>query len=321
MPEADVLRIPEPPGTAPYDGRVSSPTGRPFPLRRDGVAALISQVGASLRHLDVDGTTVVPPYPEDAPTPLCSGVVLAPWPNRIRDGVWQDGDVERALAITDPKLHNASHGILRFTAYDVVEHTDAAVALAATIVPQTGYPYLVDTTVTYTLTADGIAVTHTLVNGSDSDAPVALGTHPFLTVGGADPGDLVLRIPAETFFEVDDRLLPIGESPVADGTDLREGRRLRDVQLDTGFAALLRDADGRVRTMLTAPDGRTTTVWQGPGFDYLQVFTTDRYPGQERAVAIEPMTAPAEAFNSGRGLRRLAPGESWTLEWGISLQA
>jgi aldose 1-epimerase len=29
------------------------------------------------------------------------------------------------------------------------------------------------------------------------------------------------------------------------------------------------------------------------------------------------MTAPADAFNSGEGLRWLAPGETWDLGWGI----
>lgn len=114
-------------------------------------------------------------------------------------------------------------------------------------------------------------------------------------------------------------MLPIGESPVSGGTDLREGRRLGEVELDTGFATLRRDADGLVRTTLTAPDGRVVTVWQGEGLDYVQAFTTDRYPGQSLVVAVEPMTAPAEAFNSGRGLRRLAPGETWELRWGIRL--
>ena len=60
-------------------------------------------------------------------------------------------------------------------------------------------------------------------------------------------------------------------------------------------------------------------MWAGEGFEYVQVFTTDRFPGHDLAVAIEPMTAPADAFNSGRSLRRLAPGESWTLEWGADL--
>lgn len=296
-----------------------SPTGIPFSLRRGDVAAEITQVGASLRHLAVGGVDIVPPYPADEPTPMASGVVLVPWPNRIRDGVWQDGDVTRALAITEPKLRNASHGLLRFTAYDVVEQSESSLTLRGTIVPQTGYPYLVETTVTYALTDAGIEVTHTLTNHSATPAPVALGTHPYVTIGGVDPRELVLHIPAETYFETDDRMLPIGEQPVSGGTDLRAGRRLGDVELDTGFATLRRDADGLARTTLTAPDGRTVTVWQGEGFDYVQAFTTDRYPGQPLVVAVEPMTAPAEAFNSGRGLRHLAPGELWELHWGIRL--
>ncbi|MFD5213742.1 aldose 1-epimerase family protein [Microbacterium sp. NPDC058345] len=295
-----------------------SPTGIQFRLRRGDVTAQIAQVGASLRHLTVRGIDIVPPYPEDAPTPMASGIVLAPWPNRIRDGVWQDGETARTLAVTEPKFHNASHGLLRFTAYDVAEQTEDAVTLAATIVPQTGYPYLVETTVRYALTDAGVDVTHTLTHRSDGRAPVALGTHPFVTIGDVDPRELVLRIPAETYFETDERMLPIGESPVSGGTDLREGRRLGDVQLDTAYANLHRDPDGRVRTTLTAPDGRAVTVHQGAGFAFVQAFTTDRYPGRPLVVAIEPMTAPAEAFNSGRGLRRLARDESWQLDWGIS---
>ncbi|WP_309128904.1 aldose 1-epimerase family protein [Microbacterium sp.] len=295
-----------------------SPTGIQIHLRRGDVTAQIAQVGASLRHLTVGGVDIVPPYPDDAPTPMASGVVLVPWPNRVRDGIWQDGETTRSLSISEPKLHNASHGLLRFTAYEIAEHTDDAVTLAATIVPQTGYPYLVETTARYALTDAGIDVTHTLTNRSAESAAVALGTHPFVTIGDVDPHELVLRIPAETYFESDERMLPVGESPVSSGTDLREGRRLGDVQLDTGFANLHRDPDGRVRTTLTAPDGRTVTVHQGAGFNFVQAFTSDRYPGRPLVVAIEPMTAPAEAFNSGRGLRRLACDESWQLDWGIA---
>ncbi len=302
-----------------YDGGMSSPTGIQHHLRRGDVTAQIAQVGASLRHLSVGGVDLVPPYPEADPTPMCSGVVLAPWPNRIRDGIWQDGEAARALAITEPKLRNASHGLLRFSPYDVAAQDDGAVTLSATVFPQTGYPYLVETAVTYALTDAGIEVVHTLTNRSSEPAAVALGTHPFLTIGDVDPRELVLRIPASTYFETDERLLPVGESPVSGGTDLREGRRLAEVELDTAFATLRRDADGRVRTTLTAPDGRVAAMWQDAGFDYVQVYTTDQYPGQARAVAIEPMTGPAESFNSGRGLRRLASGETWTLRWGIEL--
>lgn len=298
---------------------MTTPTGIQIHLEADGVRAQISQVGASLRHLVVDGTTVVPPYPDDHPAPSCSGVVLVPWPNRIRDGIWADGDETRALAITEPKLNNAIHGLLRYTAYEIAERTDATVLLRADVVPQIGYPYLLETSVRYTLGTDGITALHTIVNRSEDPAPVAVGTHPFLTISGADPTQLLLRVPAETFFETDERLLPIGESPVFGGTDLRTPRRLGDLQLDTGFATLRREEDGRVHSTLTAPDGRVVTLWQGEGLDYLQAYTSTGYPGQELVVALEPMSAPAEAFNSGRGLRRLATDEVWTAQWGVTL--
>ncbi|MDQ0726969.1 aldose 1-epimerase family protein [Microbacterium sp. W4I20] len=292
------------------------PTGTQVHLQSGAVTAQIAQVGASLRSLRIGGVDLVTAYPLDIPTPSCSGVVLTPWPNRVRDGVWDDDGTPRQLAITEPKFHNASHGLLRFVAYDI-DQTDAAATLSATVVPQTGYPYLIETSVTYLLTDDGIEVVHVLTNRSSEPAPVALGTHPFVMIGDVDTHDLVLRVPAATAFETDDRMLPTGTRP-ADAA-LRDGIRIGDTSLDTGFTDLARDADGLVRTTLTAPDGRRLTVWQGEGFDYVQVFTTDKYPGQELAVAIEPMTAPADALNSGLGIRRLAPGESWSLRWGIAL--
>ncbi len=293
-----------------------SPTGTQVHLQSGDVTAQIAQVGASLRSLRVGGVDLVTPYPLDAPTPSCSGVVLTPWPNRVRDGLWDDEGTARQLAITEPKFQNASHGLLRFIAYDI-DQTDAAATLRATVFPQTGYPYLLETSVTYLLTDAGIDVVHVLTNRSAEPAPVALGTHPFLTIGDVDTHDLVLRVPAQTAFETDERMLPTGTRP-ADAA-LRDGIRLGDTTLDTGFTDLARGDDGLVRTTLTAPDGRLLTLWQGEGFDFVQAFTTSKYPGQELAVAIEPMTAPADALNSGLGIRRLAPGESWSLRWGISL--
>lgn len=293
-----------------------SPTGTQVHLQSGDVTAQIAQVGASLRSLRVGGIDLVTPYPLDIPTPSCSGVVLTPWPNRVRDGLWNDEGTARQLAITEPKFTNASHGLLRFSAYEI-DQTDAAATLSATIFPQTGYPYLIETSVTYLLTDAGIEVIHVLTNRSADPAPVALGTHPFVTIGDVDPHELVLRIPAATAFETDERMLPTGTRP-ADAA-LRDGIRLGDASLDTGFTDLTRDGDGRVRTSLTAPDGRRVTLWQGEGFDFVQVYTATNYPGHDLAVAIEPMTAPADALNSGLGIRRLAPDESWTLRWGITL--
>jgi aldose 1-epimerase len=298
------------------------PTGIQHGLQSSGgrATALVAQVGASLRGLRVDGVDLVPPYPHDAPTPAASGIVLAPWPNRVRDGAWTQRGTSYQLAISEPALGNASHGLLRFAAYRATAQSADAITLTAHVYPQTGYPFHLELSVRYALRDDGLDVTHAVTNVGAAAAPVALGQHPYLCIGDADQDDLVLRSPGATRILTDDRKLPTGTAPVDEATDLRDGRRLGDLDLDTAYTDLSRDADGRARTSLTAPDGRSVTQWLGPDLDYVQVFTTDRYPGRPLAVAVEPMTAPADALNSGEGLRWLDPDQNWTIGWGLEWQ-
>ncbi|GAA1704798.1 aldose 1-epimerase family protein [Microbacterium sediminicola] len=299
---------------------VHEPTGEQYYLTSaDGrVSAHLTQVGATIRGLTVDGVDAIAPYPLGMPAPAASGTVLVPWPNRIRDGKWSHDGKSYQLWITDPAYTSASHGLLRFMPYTVAEKASDRLTLAATVFPQSGYPFQLDTTVTYALTSDGIEVTHVITNVGADAAPVAVGTHPYFTVGDVPTEDLVLTSPGARVITIDDQLLPVGEVPVDASTDLRRGARLGDVDLNTTYTDLERDADGILRHHLRAPDGRTVTLWQGEGMDYAQVFTTDRYPNRPLAVAIEPMSAVPDAFNSGRGLRWLAPGESWTVSWGVT---
>lgn len=301
---------------------VHHPTGEQHRLRSaDGrVTAEIAQVGAALRAFTVDGVDLVPRYPLDLATPAGSGMVLVPWPNRVRGGAWTQRGETRQLAITEPVTGNASHGLLRFMPYALAARDEASVTLSAPVVPQTGYPFHLGTSVTYRLEGRGLTASHAITNLGTEEAPVALGTHPYLCIDDVDTADLVLRSSGSTRFVLDDMKVPIRQEPVDAATDLRSGRRVGELSLDTAFGDLVRDDDGQVRTTLTAPDGRTLTLWQGEGFDFVQIFTTDRYPGRPLAVAVEPMTAPADALNSGQGLRWLAPGETWELHWGIAFE-
>jgi aldose 1-epimerase len=67
-------------------------------------------------------------------------------------------------------------------------------------------------------------------------------------------------------------------------------------------------------------DGRRVTVWADESFHWWQVFTADTLTGARyrRAVAVEPMTCPPDAFRSGRDLVVLEPGQTWHGVWGIS---
>ena len=302
------------------------PTGEQFELETSTASgdlkATITAVAAGIRTLSINGIDLVPAYGEDQAPPMGAGIVLAPWPNRIRDGRWTHDGVTRQLAITEPARDNAIHGLLRYTEYTPIARERDSVTLRAVIYPQLGYPFLLGTAVHYELVSDGLQVTHFVENLGVEAAPVAIGSHPYLKIGGVPTGDLTLRLNAASHIEVDDRLLPTGEVPV-DGTewDFREGRRVGDVDLDDAFGELASE-DGQVLHTLTAPDGRSVSIWADDEFDYVQVFTTREFPGEDGdvAIAVEPMTAPAEAFNSGRGLRWLGPGEDWQLSWGIRFE-
>jgi aldose 1-epimerase len=307
-----------------------SPTGTQFELSRETPAgratAIITEVAAGIRAYALNGIDLVESFAADAPAPMGAGIVLAPWPNRIRDGAWTQNGVTRQLWLTEPARQNAIHGLLRYSPYREVSHGTSEVTLAATVFPQAGYPFHLDTTVTYALVADGLSATHTITNLGIEPAPVGLGAHPYLKIGDVPTADLVLRLAADTHIDVDDRLNPVGETSVA-GTrfDLRHGVKVSELELDDGFGQVT-VTDGRGEHSLTAPDGRQVILWGDDTMRYAQVFTprifpvrssADSAPVPGQAVAIEPMTAPANAFNSGAGLRWLAPGETWTVCWGI----
>ena len=59
------------------------------------------------------------------------------------------------------------------------------------------------------------------------------------------------------------------------------------------------------------------TVWADDTWPYVQLFTGDLPDIRRRGFAVEPMTCPPNAFNSGEGLLRLEPGETFEGTWGI----
>lgn len=295
-------------------------TGTQYVLRHGGAEAIITSLAGALRRYEVEGTALVETYGPDEIPPSACGIQLSPWPNRVRDGRWTLDGATQQLDLTEPSRSNASHGLLRNTAFVPAEQTGRMVVLRGEIHPQHGYPFRLTHQVTYTLDDDGALTVHQqLTNHSGRPAPVAFGAHPFLRIGDVPSEELILTLRAATRVLSDDRLIPTGMASVQ-GTaeDFREGRPVGTGLLDAAFTDLEPGEDGRHHHTLSAPDGRSVELWTDPAFGYVHVFFTDRFPGRHRAVAVEPMTAPANALNSGDGLVWIGPGEHLGAAWGIS---
>ncbi|HAM28239.1 MAG TPA: aldose epimerase, partial [Microbacteriaceae bacterium] len=143
------------------------------------VEVTIAEVAAALRSFTVGGIDIVQRYEEGAIPSLGAGIVMAPWPNRVDHGTWINNGVVEQLDITEVKHDNALHGLLRNTAYAVASRSTNSITLTATIYAPNGYPFVVETSVTYTITGNGLEVEHTFRNHSTSPAPVAVGTHGY----------------------------------------------------------------------------------------------------------------------------------------------
>jgi aldose 1-epimerase len=308
-----------------------SACGQQFTLAIDTpdgqLSAVIAQVGASIRSLKLGDTEFILSCEPDEIAPLCAGIVMAPWPNRLDGGRWNYEGQTLRVPITIHDQQNANHGLLEFAEYHLVELNQASdrasVTLAATIYPRLGYPFLVETAVTYALSADGLTVTHEAKNLSAKAAPYGVGGHPYFQISGTPTEALELTCPAQSYLEVNERQIPVGKAPVeASRFDLRSGARVDASFLDHGFTDLARDADGLARTYLRSSNGGEIEVWQDASFKHVVIFTPDFYPtknGSIYAAAIEPQTMGANGFNTGDDLLWLEQNQEFRASWGVRL--
>jgi aldose 1-epimerase len=300
-------------------GRVG-PSGEQWTIASAGHEAVVVEVGGGLRSYAVDGVPVIDGYAEDQLAPGSAGQILAPWPNRIRDGRYTFAGTAYQLPLTEPDRHNAIHGLVNWSRWRATDAGPGHVTVEHDLPPQPGYPWALALRTTWRVGPEGLEASHTATNLDVTPCPFGFAVHPYFALPDVAVTELALRVPARNRLLLDGRLLPIGAARVTGGEfDFAEPRRIGSQELDTTFGDLIRDEDGRSTVTLSALDSHGVLVWADSEFGWWQVYTgaplsADRH---RRAIAVEPMTCPPDAFRSGRDLVVLEPGEVWQGAWGI----
>jgi aldose 1-epimerase len=294
-------------------------SGQQFRIAAGAHAATIAEVGASIRSYTFHGRDVTLPYGEDVISPKGSGAVLVPWPNRIREGQYTFDGVQQQLALSEPAKRNATHGLARWTRWTPVRQTPESVTLGTDVVPQPGWPFELRVDVTYTLDErDGLQVGAIARNMGARRLPFGIGFHPYIAIGNHDMSTASIRLAAGERLVVDEAAIPIGRRAVKGSEyDLYLGRPLGRLRLDDAFTDLERDESGHASVVVHAGADDGGQVWMDAGFRFAQVFTAEALTDGRSGIAVEPMTCPADAFNSGDGLLVLAPRDEWAGTWGI----
>ncbi len=301
---------------------MTSPSGEQWTLRHGEDELVVVEVGGGVRRWDRAGVAVLAGYDQDEMCQSGRGQQLIPWPNRIRDGLWTFDGMRRQLPLTEVAHGNASHGLLRWAPWRLVERGVDFLTVGVRLFPIPGWDWVLDCTTRYAVSPAGLHVTHAVTNLSTTPAPFGLGTHPYLAIGDTPVEQVEVTVPADTWIEVDERLLPVARREVS-GTafDFRAPRPIGDRRLDTAFTDLIAEEDGRWRVRVAAPGRAPWVLWaRATDFPWTQVFSGKAEAGRsgEHGIAVEPMTCPADAFNSGDDLLLVAPGQTWRGTWGIS---
>lgn len=284
-------------------------SGREIVLQAGDYAARIVTVGAGLAGLRYRGHELVVPHGVGECPPGYLGKVLMPWPNRIAGGSYTWEGTTYDLPVDEPTFGTSLHGFVAFQEWEIAEANASSVILTTLIAARYSYPWTLLASAHYSLDAQrGLTVELSATNIGEGTAPYGVGFHPYLAVDDLRADDLELVNPASVIYEADASMIPVAAHDVADfGLDFRSPALIGESQLDHAFAGLPEDT----WTVTLRDPASGVGVSLSSHARWLQVYSAD-YIGRV-GVAVEPMSCPPNAFNSGTDVVALGPGETHTL--------
>lgn len=288
--------------------------GKTIQLNAGHYQAKIVTVGAGMAELTHGGRHLILPHKPQEMPPAHLGKVLLPWPNRVANGCYQHHGETYNLAVNDPISHTAIHGLLAWRDWQISHQSATEVSLTIFLPPSYGYPFALLAEVTYQLDAtSGLQVSIAAQNIGDQPAPYGAGAHPYLTCNREKIDRCTLTIPAQQAFSVDRHGIPMALHSIEHGDlDFTLPRPIEATQIDHTLKTASAGTQWEVRI---ASSSQSMSTWLRSDQPWLQIYSGEKV--ERLGLAVEPMTCPPDAFNSGIDLISLAPQETHRLHFSI----
>jgi len=272
--------------------------------------------GASLLELHLSGLSLID-LPGKSTHPLNSNpyhpsALLAPWVNRIRNGNYSFQGKNYQLPINEPDLGNAIHGLLARATFTIVQQTDDYIKLEYEYKgEEPNYPFPFTFSYIYSLQDSGsVEITFTAQNTGVSSMPFACGWHPYFSFPDTTAADLAIKFHPISRFISDSQMIPLKEE------NLQGQSHFVFSQEKVDHVFRLEPMDKHITEFIDNKHQKSLFLEQSSKqFPFLVVFQPEGYS----SVAIEPMTANTDAFNTGDGLLELAPSEVFSGQIRLSI--
>lgn len=264
--------------------------------------AEFSVFGGSVTNLSLFEKTLIPRPGIEDPISAVFGSILAPWPNRLDAGTFELAGRKHNFGPLDQDS-NLNHGLLLRTplSFDVAgseitfQHRFSA----------SDFGFEIDFRFGYRLTNQGFEAWASAANLGQANAPFAVGFHPYFKI----PGLSKLTASVTRAFQTNSRMLPVSATSIA-GLVL-ELPKTQD--LDNGYYG-----EGWSLRLEGEEFGFEITQ---QNLDHLMLYRPNPslFEDGSEGIAIEPQSAPANAFNTELEKHLLAPGEQRNFSFQIRM--
>lgn len=244
------------------------------------------------------------------------GSKLSPFPNRIPAGKYTFKGTSYQLPVNEISLNNHLHALLHYRWFDVVAQ-EANEEYAKLVLNHDyhgtyqGFPFPYSAQIEFRLNNEEVTIATSITNTSDEEMPLGDGWHPYFKFQSLDDVKFSMS-PARRIFS-------LAGNENGDVHGFESSTRLGDSKLDDCFESM--SPNGKFRVYLEDEhSGTKLQVWQESEkgkYRYIQVYT----PDSRQEIAIEPVSCPPNAFNTGEGLIVLGGGETTEMKIGVQFSA
>jgi aldose 1-epimerase len=243
--------------------------------------------------------------------------LLHPWANRLAEPRYRVLGQQVVLDVSSPLLHLDEHGLpMHGVPWSLLqwEVTEARQDFVAARLEWSAsdllaiFPFRHRVELVAIIHPAALTLETTLIASSESPVPVSFGFHPYLSLQELARTNWQLELPPMRKLVVDSSGIPTGDEEAFGGFNALLG----ESSFDDGFALMEEQASFSI-TGTT----RKLTVDLLEGYRYGQVFA----PKNKDYIALEPMTAPAGALASGRGLRLVGPDKRFRAVFQIRVES